>query len=109
MARHALSLPLWTLNEGLPSVCERAETTVEKLVASLESRAEGNLPPEQLRAQNGMDNRSTEQIALERASYLLDLGVAAPERFAWESMRADLADLYEKAGMSAFGSFVCPD
>jgi len=60
----------------------------------------------QLRAQNGMEKRSPQQIAKDRASYVLDLCVAAPEEYSWEGTRAQLADLYEQADMKSIAAFM---
>ena len=53
-----------------------------------------------------MEKRSPQQIAKDRASYVLDLAVAAPEEYAWEGMRSELADLYEQADMKSIAAFV---
>ena len=97
LARQALSMPLWTLGDDLAEVCAIAQTTVEKLAATCRLRADGGLTPEQLRAQNGMDKRTKEQVALDKASYLLDLAVASPDDYSWESIRPELQQLYTEA------------
>ena len=38
-------------------------------------------------------NFITEEVAKDRASYLLDLAVAAPTEYTWAGLRADLAEL----------------
>ena len=48
----------------------------------------------------------SEQIAKDRASYLLDLAVVSPEEYSWESVREPLAELYTKAGMGSIAAFV---
>ena len=69
-------------------------------------RITANPSDAQLRAQNGMEKRSPQQIAKDRASYVLDLAVAAPEEYTWEGMRSELADLYEQADMKSIAAFV---
>jgi len=108
-ARHALTLPLWTFGYDLSEVCSLAETDVETLTAQLERRAEGEMSPEQLREGMGIDKRTPQQIAMERASYLLDLVVAAPDRYSWASTRSELRERYTDAGYAALAGFVDPD
>lgn len=105
-AREALELPLWTLGDDLAEVLALAEVELPALVAKLNLKAAGELTPEMLRAQNGMETRSPKEIAKDRASYLLDLVVAQPDLFQWASIRERLAALYEEADMSSIASFV---
>jgi len=107
LARHALGLPLWTLGDiDIAALCGTAQTTPAELAVSLRKKADGKLSEAELRAQNGMENRTPQQIAKDRASYLLDLVVAAPDEYSWESVRAELADLYRQADMASIGTFV---
>jgi hypothetical protein len=53
-----------------------------------------------------VEKRSPQQIAKDRASYVLDLAVAAPEQYSWEGLREELADLYEQADMKSIAAFV---
>ena len=57
-------------------------------------------------ARRFVEQRTPQEIAKDRASYLLDLAVAQPEEYSWESIRPDLAALYREAGMSSIGTFV---
>ena len=83
-----------------------AQTDREALVAKLKLKAEGKLTPEQLARQGGMDGRTPKEIAKDRASYLLDLVVAAPEEYQWASIRPELAALYREADMATIADFV---
>ena len=105
-ARNALELPLWTLGDDLDEILAIAQTDREQLTARLQIKADGSLTPEQLRQTNGMEQRSPKDIAKDRASYLLDLAVAAPGDFSWESIRAPLAERYREAGMNSVARFV---
>ena len=42
----------------------------------------------------------------DRASYLLDLVVAAPEEYSWEGVRPELAGLYREADQASIATFV---
>ena len=88
----------------------RAETvlllTVTMLIAKLLLKAEGGLTAQELRMKNNMETRSPQQVAKDRASYLLDLVVADPSTYSWESIRPDLAARYEEAGMKSIASWV---
>jgi hypothetical protein len=109
LAKQALSLPLWTLGgsyEELVQLCGISGTSLSKLTETLQDKAAGKLSPEELRTQNGMETRSSQQIAKDRASYLLDLVVAAPEQYSWESIRQELSSLYREAEMTSIASFV---
>lgn len=83
-----------------------AGTDRAALVEKLKLKASGKLTAEQLKSQNGMEKRSPQEIAKDRASYVLDLAVAAPEEYSWEGMRGELAELYEQANMGSIGAFV---
>lgn len=105
-ARAALDLPLWTLGDDLETVLGLADMDRDALVAKLRTKAAGKLTSEQLKAQNGMEKRSPQQIAKDRASYLLDLVVACPEEYSWQGVRGGLAELYAEADMGSIGAFV---
>ena len=109
VARHALSLPLWTLGDSLDEVCKIAGSSTEELAASLAIRARGELTPEQRARDNGMDTRTPREIALERAACLLDIATLPGSEKTWESVRPELAERYSEAGMSDFSAFVSPD
>ena len=105
-ARAALELPLWTLGDDLETILEMANTDRDALVSKLRLKADGQLTAEQLKSQNGMEKRTPQQIAKDRASYLLDLVVAAPSDYSWQSIRAELAELYRQADMPSIATFV---
>lgn len=105
-ARAALELPLWTLGDDVDEVLALACMERATLIANLKLKADGKLTPQQAAQSRGMEQRTPQEIAKDRASYLLDLAVAQPEEYSWESIRPDLADLYREAGMSSIGAFV---
>jgi hypothetical protein len=105
-ARSALELPLWTLNDDLDEILSLAQKEREALVEKLRLKADGKLTLEQLKANNGMEKRTPQQIAKDRATWLLDLVVAAPDEYSWQSTRAELAELYTQADMASIGAFV---
>lgn len=105
-ARAALELPLWTLGDDLDYAIQKASTDSETLVAKLRLKADGKLTQEQLKSQNGMEKRTPQQIAKDRASYVLDLVVAAPEDYSWESIRDEIAGLYREADMSSIADLI---
>jgi len=110
LARHALSLPLWTLSPmPLDEVLELGQTNLDELRATLRLRADGQLPPEELQKNNGYDKRTTQEIAKDRATYLLDLAVAQPADYTYGALRRELSEHYSEAEMGAFATFVCPD
>ena len=110
VARHALSLPLWTLSPmPLEEVIELSQTTAADVSATLRLKADGQLTPEELQKNNGMDKRTPQEIAKERASFLLDLVVAQPDGYSYSGCREELAQLYTEAGMSALAGFVAPE
>jgi len=109
LARQALSMPLWTLSADLEEVLSIAQMSREELTAKLRLKESGQQTAEELRASNGMEKRTPQQIAKDRASYLLDLVVAAPDEFSWLSCRAQLAKYYLEAGMSQLAQFVDPE
>ena len=106
LARQALSMPLWTLGDNFAEICGIAQSTVDEQLDALRTKADGRLTPEQLRAQKGTEQRTPQEIARDRASYLLDLAVAAPDEYSWQSMRKDLGSLYMEAGMGSIAKFV---
>jgi len=106
LARHAIGLPLWTLGDDLVELCALAQTSTDELAATLRDKADGKLTREQLAMQSGMEKRSSQQIAKDRASYLLDLVVAAPDEYSWEGVRNELASLYREADMTSIATFV---
>ena len=74
VARAALSLPLWTLSPmPLEEVVALAQTTPGELAATKRLKADGLLTTEELQKNNGYDKRTPQEVAKERASFLLDL------------------------------------
>ena len=55
-----------------------------QLVEKLRLKADGGLTQQELRMKNNMETRTPQQVAKDRASYLLDLVVAAPSDYSWE-------------------------
>lgn len=106
LARHALGLPLWTLGDDLDAICELAQSSVPELAATLRMKAAGRLTEAELKMQNGEEKRTPQEIARDRASYLLDLVVAVPSEYSWEAVRGDLAALYREANLQSIGDFV---
>lgn len=106
LARQALEQPLWTLGAALDEVLALAESSREELLARVELKAAGKMTPEQLRANNGMDQRTPQQIAKDRATYVMDLAVAAPHTHTWASTRESIAALYTQADMVAVATFI---
>ena len=127
VARAALSLPLWTLSPmPLEEVIELSQTTAADVSATLRLKADGQLTPEELaatkwlkadgklteeelRKNNGYDKRTPQEIAKERASFLLDLVIAAPEAYSYAACRQELAELYTEAEDASLAAFVCPE
>ena len=109
VSRHALSNALCTLGDDVDEICSLAQTERPKLVDKLELWSEGKLTDEELRRSNGMDTRSPQETALKRAASLLDLCVAAPDRYSYDTTRRDVAERYLEAGYSSLSSYVDPD
>lgn len=101
-ARFALQMPLWTL--GGRDVVE----DMRKLAGYID---EDSLPKifkrlyEDKREKEIAEGKQPQQVALDRAAYLLDLCVAE-RRDDWEAAKMGLAELYEEAGMYDFATFV---
>lgn len=110
VARAALSLPLWTLSPmPLDEIISIAQSTPEELAATKRLKADGKLTEEELRKNNGYDKRTPQEIAKERASFLLDLVIAAPEAYSYAACRQELAELYTEAEEASLAAFVCPE
>lgn len=107
LARFAIGQPLWTLGgDDLVELCGLAKSSQTELASQLRDKADGKLSEEDLKMQNGMEKRSPQQIAKDRASYLLDLVVAAPDEYSWQSVREELATRYREADMNSIAAFV---
>ena len=110
VARAALSLPLWTLSPmPLDEVIRLAQSTPEELAATKRLKADGKLTAEELRKNNGYDKRTPQEVAKERASFLLDLVIAQPEAYSYGACREELAQLYTEAELTPLAAFVCPE
>ena len=57
----------------LRQVLSIAQSTLTELAATKRLKADGLLTPEELRKNNGYDKRTPQEVAKERASFLLDL------------------------------------
>ena len=101
-----MELPLWTLGYDVDEVLALACMERETLISNLKLKADGKLTPQQAAQNRGMEQRTPQEIAKDRASYVLDLAVAAPEEYSWEGVRGELAELYEAADMASIGAFV---
>ena len=106
-ARAALDLPLWTLGAPLDEqILAWAQMPSKELLDKLHLKREGGLTARELQQRRGVDERTPQQIAKDRTSYLLDLAVAAPEEYSWASIRPELAELYREADMQSVAAFV---
>eukprot|EP00177_Eucheuma_denticulatum_P006685 GFKZ01012157.1.p1 GENE.GFKZ01012157.1~~GFKZ01012157.1.p1 ORF type:complete len:236 (-),score=47.75 GFKZ01012157.1:645-1277(-) len=99
-ARVALQMPLWTLGKG--GVDRMREMAGYKEKESLE-RIYRRLYEDEREAEI-KEGKPKEQVALDRAAFLLDLCVV--EGSGWESVRMQVAELYEQGGMADFATFV---
>lgn len=101
-ARFALQIPLWTL--GGSGIVE----DMRKLAGYVEEQSLAKIFKrlyEDKREKEVEEGKLPEQVALDRAAYLLDLCVA--ERWEdWENAKMGLAELYDEAGMNDFATFV---
>ena len=50
-----------------------------------------------------------QEVAKERASFLLDLVIASPEAYSYAACRQELAELYTEAEDASLAAFVCPE
>lgn len=99
-ARCALMMPMWTLGMGgmermrvLAGYQEKESLT--KIYQGLASDK---------REKEVQEGKKKEQVALDRAAFLMDL--CAVQGGEWETVRMELADLYEEGGMHDFATFV---
>ena len=93
----------------LDEIITIAQSTPEELAATKRLKADGKLTEEELRKNNGYDKRTPQEIAKERASFLLDLVIAAPEAYSYAACRQELAELYTEAEEASLAAFVCPE
>jgi hypothetical protein len=103
-ARFGLQMPLWTLGgrEAVQSLARVAgyvdESSLGKIYRRLfEDRREGEIA----------EGKAPAQVALDRAAYLLDFGIAEGIKSAWDDeIREELSELYREAGLPDVATFV---
>ena len=101
-ARFCLQMPLWTIGnrESLREMGRFAgyvdDTSLGKIYRRLY---------EDKRVEDIQGGKPPEQVALDRAAYLLDVCVAEGWE-SWENAKDGMAALYEEAGLSDFATFV---
>mmetsp|Transcript_5088 Transcript_5088/g.15224 ORF Transcript_5088/g.15224 Transcript_5088/m.15224 type:complete len:328 (+) Transcript_5088:102-1085(+) len=88
-AKYALQLPLWTLGDSLTEISTIAGYQDPSSLTKIFKRL-----AEDERLDEIKQGKPAEQVALDRAAYLLDY-VYAEGKNTWESVRSHLADLYE--------------
>lgn len=98
-ARFALQMPLWTLGGEVGEVGRMAGYKEEKSLGKIYRRLY-----EDERKEDVKGGKAPEQVALDRAAFLLDLCVV--EGGEWEGARERLAELYQEGGMEEFATFV---
>lgn len=106
-ARFCLTLPLWTLNDldMLKSMGELAGYQDQESLGKIYRRLF-----EDERTEEITGGKAKEQVALDRAAWLLDTCVAEQvsgvKPTAWDDMRERLAELYDEAGLNDMATFV---
>jgi hypothetical protein len=103
-ARFGLQMPLWTLGN------REAVRALERVAGYEDVSSLGKIYRrlfQDLRANEIAEGKAPEQVALDRAAYLLDLNVAEGTASIWdESVREQLADLYRSARLPDVATFV---
>uniref|UniRef100_A0A7S3EKV4 Uncharacterized protein n=1 Tax=Rhodosorus marinus TaxID=101924 RepID=A0A7S3EKV4_9RHOD len=98
-ARYALQLPLWTLGDSLQEMGQIAgyqdETSLQKIFKRL---------AEDERENEIKDGKPKEQVALDRAAYLMDYTYAAGG--SWDEIKDELAALYNEGMVTDSASFL---
>lgn len=100
-ARFCLQMPLWTIGP------EETVLDMASLAGYEDSTSLGKIFKrlyEDDRKQEIADGKAPQQVALDRAAYLLD--VCFTDGSGWESIKENLAVLYEEADMPDFATFV---
>lgn len=99
-ARFSLQLPLWTLYDNLDEISALAgyedPSSLEKIFARLASDE---------RIEEITQGKPPEQVALDRAAYLLDYSFAKKSKDLME-MKKQLADLYEEGKVDDVSAFL---
>ncbi|PXF46020.1 hypothetical protein BWQ96_04195 [Gracilariopsis chorda] len=100
-ARFCLQMPLWTIGsvETLLDMASLAGYEDSTSLCKIYKRLY-----EDDRKQEIADGKAPQQVALDRAAYLLD--VCFTDGSGWESIKEDLAALYDEADMPDFATFV---
>lgn len=98
-ARFALQMPLWTLGGEVREVGRMAGYEEDESLRRIYRRLYEDERKEDLK-----EGKAPEQVALDRAAFLLDLCVV--EGGKWEAVRERLAELYQQGGMEEFATFV---
>jgi hypothetical protein len=102
-ARFGLQMPLWTLGN------RSAVRVLERIAGYVDESSLGKIYRrlfEDLRKNEIAEGKAPEQVALDRAAYLLDLGVAEGSSTWDDSVREQLAELYREAGLPDVATFV---
>jgi hypothetical protein len=103
-ARFGLQMPLWTLGN------RSAVRALERIAGYVDESSLGKIYRrlfEDLRENEIAEGKAPQQVALDRAAYLLDLGVAEGSSSIWDdSVREKLAELYREAGLPDVATFV---
>lgn len=103
-ARFGLQMPLWTAGpqEDLRRLAKIAGYEDEESLGKIYRRLY-----EDLRENEIAEGKPKEQVALDRAAYLLDLAVAEGVSDVWESDVCEgIAELYAEAGLAEVATFV---
>ena len=101
-ARFALQMPLWTVRDvdcvwKLATLAGYKERT--SLTQIYKRLYEDN------REKDVQEGKAPQQVALDRAAYLLDYAVVQDD-CSWDDIRERLADLYRQAGLEQIATFV---
>lgn len=102
-ARFSLTMPLWTMG----SVAEVRE--MGAVAGYQDAQSLGKIYRrlyEDERVQEIADGKPREQVALDRAAWLLDVCVADQDWGGWEEIREPLASLFDEASMNDMAIFV---
>lgn len=102
-ARFCLTMPLWTMG----SVAEVRDMGI--VAGYQDAQSLGKIYRrlyEDEQKQEIADGKSREQVALDRAAWLLDVCVADQEWAGWEEIREPLASLFDEASMNDIAIFV---
>ncbi|KAI0561277.1 hypothetical protein FGB62_88g011 [Gracilaria domingensis] len=100
-ARFCLQMPLWTIGsyDTLLGMAKLAGYEDPDSLRKIYKRLYEDERKEEI-----ADGKAPQQVALDRAAYLLD--VCFTNSTGWESIKDDLAALYDQAEMSDFATFI---